>query len=62
MTHETQDLVAKKGRPPTGRGAYFRIYLDKELTKTFDDACTDKGFTRSELLRIIVTSWLDKKP
>ena len=57
----SQDLVLKKGRPPSGRGAYIRIYLNKELAEEFDRACAAKDFTRSELLRIIVTSWL-KKP
>lgn len=57
MKHE---LVAKKGRPPSGRGAYIRIYLDKDLAAQFDAKCKEKDFKRSELLRIIVMSWLEK--
>ena len=59
MTHE---LVAKKGRPPSGRGAYIRIYLDKDLAAEFDAACEAKTCKRSELLREIVTRWLRQNP
>lgn len=59
MNEQNRELIAKKGRPPSGRGAYFRIYLDKELTAKFDRLCKEKDFSRSELLRVIVTSWMD---
>lgn len=54
------DLIAKKGRPPSGRGVYIRKYLDFEKSARYDVLCRILAKSRSDVLGVAIDALMAK--